>query len=71
MGQVFSVSLALVIRWFCFSRILFALSSAGTNMITGLYSAIADSCPVLYITGQAPRAKLHKEDFQAVDIAAI
>jgi tartronate-semialdehyde synthase len=44
---------------------------AGTNMITGLYSAIADSCPVLCITGQAPRAKLHKEDFQAVDIAAI
>src|SRR3984893_1236756 len=44
---------------------------AGTNMITGLYSAIADSCPVLCITGQAPRAKLHKEDFQAVDIASI
>jgi len=44
---------------------------AGTNMITGLYSAMADSCPILCITGQAPRAKLHKEDFQAVDIAAI
>ena len=44
---------------------------AGTNMITGLYSAIADSVPILCITGQAPRAKLHKEDFQAVDIAAI
>ena len=44
---------------------------AGTNMITGLYSAIADSIPILCITGQAPRAKLHKEDFQAVDIAAI
>ncbi|MBY0337510.1 MAG: glyoxylate carboligase [Acetobacteraceae bacterium] len=44
---------------------------AGTDMITGLYSAIADSIPILCITGQAPRAKLHKEDFQAVDIAAI
>jgi len=44
---------------------------AGTNMITGLYSAMADSIPILCITGQAPRAKLHKEDFQAIDIAAI
>jgi tartronate-semialdehyde synthase len=44
---------------------------AGTDMITGLYSAIADSIPILAITGQAPVARLHKEDFQAVDIAAI
>src|SRR3569832_1817974 len=44
---------------------------AGTDMITGLYSASADSIPILCITGQAPRAKLHKEDFQAVDIAAV
>ncbi|HEY8050655.1 MAG TPA: glyoxylate carboligase [Ramlibacter sp.] len=44
---------------------------AGTDMITGLYSAGADSIPILCITGQAPRAKLHKEDFQAVDIASI
>jgi tartronate-semialdehyde synthase len=44
---------------------------AGTNMVTGLYSAIADSCPILCITGQAPRAKLHKEDFQAVDVPGI
>jgi tartronate-semialdehyde synthase len=40
-------------------------------MITGLYSASADSIPILCITGQAPVAKLHKEDFQAVDIASI
>jgi tartronate-semialdehyde synthase len=40
-------------------------------MITGLYSAGADSIPILCITGQAPVAKLHKEDFQAVDITAI
>ncbi|BAU87020.1 glyoxylate carboligase [Streptomyces laurentii] len=44
---------------------------AGTDMITGLYSAIADSIPILCVTGQAPVAKLHKEDFQAVDIARI
>jgi tartronate-semialdehyde synthase len=44
---------------------------AGTDMITGLYSAGADSIPILCITGQAPVAKLHKEDFQAVDIASI
>ena len=42
---------------------------AGTDMITGLYSASADSIPILCITGQAPVARLHKEDFQAVDIA--
>ena len=43
----------------------------GTDMITGLYSASADSIPILCITGQAPRARLHKEDFQAVDIESI
>src|SRR5438093_1288227 len=44
---------------------------AGTDMITGLYSAWADSIPILCVTGQAPVARLHKEDFQAVDVAAI
>jgi tartronate-semialdehyde synthase len=44
---------------------------AGTDMITGLYAACADSVPILCITGQAPVDKLHKEDFQAVDISAI
>jgi tartronate-semialdehyde synthase len=44
---------------------------AGTDMITGLYSAQADSIPILCITGQAPRARIHKEDFQAVDIESI
>src|SRR5262245_3406849 len=44
---------------------------AGTDMITGLYSASADSIPILCITGQAPVARLYKEDFQAVDIEAI
>ena len=44
---------------------------AGTDMITGLYTAAADSIPILCVTGQAPRAKLYKEDFQAVDIETI
>jgi len=43
----------------------------GTDTITGLYSAWGDSVPLLVVTGQAPVGKLHKEDFQAVDIAAI
>ncbi|MGQ7788918.1 glyoxylate carboligase [Nesterenkonia sp. K-15-9-6] len=44
---------------------------AGTDMITGLYAAQADSQPILCITGQAPVAVLDKEDFQAVDISSI
>src|SRR3954467_3993653 len=44
---------------------------AGTDMITGLYSAWADSIPILCVTGQAPRARLYKEDLQAVDIESI
>src|SRR3981081_3445035 len=44
---------------------------AGTNMITGLYTAQADSIPIVCITGQAPRHLLHKEAFQAVDIVEI
>jgi len=44
---------------------------AGTNMVTGLYTALADSVPIVCITGQAPRAKLHQEAFQAVDIVEI
>jgi tartronate-semialdehyde synthase len=44
---------------------------AGTDMITGLYAAQADSIPILCVTGQAPRARLYKEDFQAVDIESI
>jgi tartronate-semialdehyde synthase len=44
---------------------------AGTDMITGLYSAIGDSIPILTITGQAATAVMSKEAFQAVDIASI
>lgn len=44
---------------------------AGTNMITGLYTAHADSVPIVCITGQAVSSKLHQEAFQAVDIVDI
>lgn len=44
---------------------------AGTNMITGLYTAMADSIPIICVTGQAPASLLHKEAFQAVDIVEI
>ncbi len=45
----------------------------GTDMITGMYSAWADSIPILCIVGQVARAVLDKEDFQSApnaDIAA-
>lgn len=44
---------------------------AGTNMITGLYTCMADSIPQICITSQAPTSVLHKEAFQAVDIVEI
>lgn len=44
---------------------------AGTNMITGLYTAQADSIPLICVTGQAPVTKLHKEAFQALDIVSV
>jgi tartronate-semialdehyde synthase len=44
---------------------------AGTNMITGLYTAMADSIPIICITGQAPTHMLHQEAFQAVEIVDI
>ncbi len=44
---------------------------AGTNMITGLYTCMADSISQICITGQAPTTVLHKEAFQAVDIVEI
>ncbi len=44
---------------------------AGTNMVTGLYAAMADSVAVLTITGQVPVDQLDREGFQAVNIAEI
>jgi len=43
----------------------------GTDMITGLYSAWADSIPILCMVGQVPLAKLDKEDFQFAPIVEI
>lgn len=44
---------------------------AGTNMVTGLYTAQVDSIPIIAISGQHVTAQLGKEAFQAVDIAEI
>ena len=44
---------------------------AGTDMITGLYSASADSIPILVHYGPGAAGRLYKEDFQAVDIESI
>ncbi|MFI0909120.1 glyoxylate carboligase [Streptomyces abikoensis] len=43
----------------------------GTNLVTGLYTAFADSIPMVCVTGQAVSTKLHQEAFQAVDIVGI
>jgi tartronate-semialdehyde synthase len=43
----------------------------GTNFVTGLYTAQADSIPMITISGQVPASQLHREGFQAVDICEI
>ncbi|MEU1312534.1 glyoxylate carboligase [Streptomyces cinnamoneus] len=43
----------------------------GTNLVTGLYTAFADSVPMVCVTGQAVSTKLHQEAFQAVDIVSV
>src|SRR5690625_2960140 len=42
---------------------------AGTDMITGLYAAWADSIPMLCITGQAPVTNRIRETFRGSDSA--
>jgi tartronate-semialdehyde synthase len=44
---------------------------AATNFVTGLYTARADSIPLIAITGQASSELFGKEPFQCVDIATI
>lgn len=44
---------------------------AATNFVTGLYTAQADSIPIVAITGQHLRMWEGKEGFQAVDISDI
>lgn len=51
-----------------------AIATSGpgaTNLVTGLYTAHADSIPMVCLTGQAVSPKLHQEAFQAVDIVEI
>src|SRR5271157_1092102 len=55
-------------------RMALAICTSGpgaTNLVTGLYTARADSIPVIAITGQAATTILNIESFQCVDIAAI
>lgn len=55
-------------------RIAAALCTSGpgaTNFVTGLYTAAADSIPLLAITGQANTWQMKQEAFQCVDIALI
>lgn len=44
---------------------------AATNLVTGLYTAQADSIPLIAITGQAASTLFGTEPFQCVDIATI
>ena len=44
---------------------------AATNFVTGLYTAHADSIPLIAITGNANATLFGKEPFQCVDIAEI
>lgn len=44
---------------------------AATNFVTGLYTAHADSIPLIAITGNAAASLFGKEPFQCVDIATI
>ncbi len=55
-------------------RLALAICTSGpaaTNFVTGLYTAQADSIPLIAITGQNVRAQLGKEAFQCVDIHQI
>ena len=55
-------------------RMALAICTSGpgaTNFVTGLYTARADSIPLIAITGQANSTILNIESFQCVDIAAI
>ncbi|GHG46682.1 glyoxylate carboligase [Streptomyces griseocarneus] len=55
-------------------RVGVAVATSGpgaTNLVTGLYTAFADSIPMVCVTGQAVSGKLHQEAFQAVDIVGV
>ncbi len=42
-----------------------------TNFVTGLYSCMIDSIPVIAITGQGARSKFGQEAFQCIDFESI
>ena len=55
-------------------KLALAICTSGpgaTNMVTGLYTAHADSIPLIAITGNAAVSLFGKEAFQCVDIATI
>jgi tartronate-semialdehyde synthase len=55
-------------------RLAMAICTSGpgaTNFVTGLYTAQADSIPLIAITGNAASNLFGKEPFQCVDIATI
>lgn len=55
-------------------RMAVAIATSGpgaTNFVTGMYTAYADSIPLIAITGQAVTGLLWKDAFQCVNIAEI
>ncbi len=51
-----------------------AIATSGpgaTNLVTGIATAMLDSSPVVFITGQVPSALLGKDAFQETDIVGI
>lgn len=55
-------------------KLALAICTSGpgaTNFVTGLYTAHADSIPLIAITGNAASSMFGKEAFQCVDIATI
>jgi tartronate-semialdehyde synthase len=55
-------------------KLALAICTSGpgaTNFVTGLYTALADSIPLIAITGNANSTQFGQEPFQCVDIAEI
>src|SRR5262249_27206942 len=51
-----------------------AIATSGpgaTNLVTGIATAMLDSSPVVFITGQVPSALIGKDAFQETDIVGI
>ena len=50
---------------------LSTLGPGATNLVTGVADAYLDKSPIVAITGQASRARIHHESHQALDILAL